>query len=452
MPPVLAIARNAFLESIRQPVVLFLVLLAGLLLVFTTWNSGYSLGYVTTESAEVQADDKVLLDVGMSTIFVMGAILAGFIATSVISREIENKTVLTVISKPISRVSIIVGKYLGVVATLLVATIVMVCFLMLCIRHGVLSTAADDPRAPVITFGLLSVGISLVLAAWLNYFYGWNFPQTALLTLLPLALIAYGLAVATSNKWEWVHPHEHWKPQILTACLALGMAILVLSAVATAASTRLGQVMTIVVCMGVFVASLLSTFLVGRFVFQNEAVGRIRQIEALDPSKTFTSDHSPLVLTLERPLPRPVEPGQAIFYSPSPNGFPLFSTGNYGSFKGDLQEANQLFANTVPPSIIALSAASDKVTLRTIGNGTLNVTRDPQRSDYLFLAPTRISAGRLAIWGTVPNLQFFWLLDAVSQNRPVPRSYLGLASLYCLVHVTAFLSLAVILFQRRDVA
>jgi hypothetical protein len=48
-------------------------------------------------------------------------------------------------------------------------------------------------------------------------------------------------------------------------------------------------------------------------------------------------------------------------------------------------------------------------------------------------------------------MQFYWLLDAVSQNRPVPPDYFALAILYTFSQVGVFLSLATVLFQRRDV-
>jgi hypothetical protein len=71
--------------------------------------------------------------------------------------------------------------------------------------------------------------------------------------------------------------------------------------------------------------------------------------------------------------------------------------------------------------------------------------------DYVFITPTRTSTTKLALWGAIPNLQYFWLVDAVTQNRPVPRNYLFLTGLYTLAQVTIFLSLAVMLFQKRDV-
>jgi ABC-type transport system involved in multi-copper enzyme maturation permease subunit len=448
---ILPIARNAFLESVRQPIVLFLVLLSGIFQILTTWNAGYSLGYTTQESAEVRADDKILLDVGLSTVFVIGALLAAFVATSVISREIDNKTVLTVISKPISRVSVILGKYLGVVGTVLISAIIMIAFLLMAVRHGVMSTAADEVDKPVVIFALLSVILSLGVAAWFNYFYGWNFPQTALLLLLPLAIVAYLCIMLVGKKWVFQDLHTDFKPQILTACACLLMAVLVLCAVATAASTRLGQVMTIIVCLGVFVAALLSNFFLGKRVFRNEAIGIVGQVEQLDPSRSFVDDHAPLRITGEGVFSTTPARGSAVYYGPNPNGYPLVSGSDYANLRGDVSDPNVLFGEGTPPAIIATESDNQHITIRTIGSRTLPIGREPRKGDYLFLTPTRVNYAYLSAWGALPNLQYFWLLDAVSQNRRVPPQYLASAAAYSVFQIGAMLSLAVILFQRRDV-
>ena len=57
----------------------------------------------------------------------------------------------------------------------------------------------------------------------------------------------------------------------------------------------------------------------------------------------------------------------------------------------------------------------------------------------------------MAAWGIVPNIQYFWLVDAVTQNQPVPRSHVAMLGLYAAAQVGIFLSLAVVLFQRRQV-
>jgi len=51
----------------------------------------------------------------------------------------------------------------------------------------------------------------------------------------------------------------------------------------------------------------------------------------------------------------------------------------------------------------------------------------------------------------VPNMQFFWLVDAVSQNQPVPAGYMLMLLGYTACQIGVFLSLGIALFQKRDV-
>ena len=50
-----------------------------------------------------------------------------------------------------------------------------------------------------------------------------------------------------------------------------------------------------------------------------------------------------------------------------------------------------------------------------------------------------------------PNFQIFWLADAVNQEHAIPLGYISSTLLYGLLLIVAALSLAVILFQRREV-
>ena len=51
----------------------------------------------------------------------------------------------------------------------------------------------------------------------------------------------------------------------------------------------------------------------------------------------------------------------------------------------------------------------------------------------------------------LPNLQFFWPADALTQGHTITLEYLGVVTLYAVCISVAFLSLAIILFQKRDV-
>jgi ABC-type transport system involved in multi-copper enzyme maturation permease subunit len=154
--PLLAIARNAFLESIRQPVFVVLVLAGILALVLNVNLAAFTL----------EDDNKLLIDLGLSTLFLSGLLMAAFTATSVLSREIENKTVLTVVSKPVPRPQVVVGKFLGVAAAIATAYWLLAAVFLLTVRHRVQSSvrAEDIFDPPVVTFGLLAIGLTFLIA------------------------------------------------------------------------------------------------------------------------------------------------------------------------------------------------------------------------------------------------------------------------------------------------
>jgi hypothetical protein len=91
------------------------------------------------------------------------------------------------------------------------------------------------------------------------------------------------------------------------------------------------------------------------------------------------------------------------------------------------------------------------ITVKQVGERPIAMRAVPTRDDYVFVQPTKTNAGALAAWGAFPNLHFFYLIDAVTQNQKIPLSYAGLAACYSLFQIGAMLSLAVALFQTRDV-
>lgn len=446
----LTIARNTFIESVRQPIVFILILIAGLIQVLNTWSTAYSMD--NDVIGPLTGDNKLLFDFSLGTIFVLGTVLAGFVATAVISREIENKTVLTIVSKPVGRVTLILGKFLGVTTCVVISTIAMLVFLLLALRHGVMSTAADELDGPVLVFGLGAIALAMGLAAWCNYFYGWNFPQTMVVLMVPFLVLGYVGVLLLDKKWA-LQPITHdLQPQILIACSCLLMAVLVLCAVATAASTRLGQVMTIVVCVGVFLLALLSNYLFGRFVFSNTLIGTVTSVTSPDPAKAaFDEPGDTLVIDLERPPDESLQAGDPFYYSPSPNGFPMIPRATYPGIKGKLDDATALLGPQAPSSIVITSIDGKTLTVRNVGATPVPIYRAPEQGDYVFHAQTHIHPVPLVLWGALPNLQFFWMLDAITQIRAIPPLYVGLVGLYSLAQIGAFLSLGVILFQGRDV-
>ena len=281
-----SVARNTFTEAIRQPIFVVLLLGTMLLLVLNPALCAYAF----------DDDNKLLIDLGLSTLFLSGLLLAAFTATGVFSREIENHTVLTVISKPIGRPSFVVGKYLGVAAALAVAYWFWATVFLLTARHKVLSSALDPWDWPVIVFGLLALAVAFGVATLGNYFYRWVFPSTLTAVLIPAATVAYLLVLKVDKNWEIQSFSEDVDPQLFIALFLVLQALCALCAVAVAASTRLGQVMTLTVCSVLFLLGLSSEYLFGahrdEHVLAALAYSVVPNLGVHWPSDALTQQHA----------------------------------------------------------------------------------------------------------------------------------------------------------------
>jgi ABC-type transport system involved in multi-copper enzyme maturation permease subunit len=82
--------------------------------------------------------------VGLSSISLFGVIIAIFIGIGLVSKEIEKKTLYTILSRPVRRWEFIVGKYLGLIMTLVVNTALMTAgfYIALMITNGLHKTDA----------------------------------------------------------------------------------------------------------------------------------------------------------------------------------------------------------------------------------------------------------------------------------------------------------------------
>jgi hypothetical protein len=250
----LAITRNTFLESIRQPIMLVLLVVATLGLIFSNALSAYTM----------ENDQRMMIDMGLSTIFVCGTLIAAFIATNVLTLEIENKTALTVISKPVGRPLFVIGKFLGVALAIALATAYMTFVFLLVEMHGTMQTVRDPWHGPVLLFGIGAALLGLLAALWCNYFYNMVFASTAIAVTTPLMALAYVLAMMFDAHFTPQAMAASFEPNLWLALIPLLMAILVLTAVAVAASTRLTQVMTVIITIGVFLLGMLSDHFIGR--------------------------------------------------------------------------------------------------------------------------------------------------------------------------------------------
>lgn len=320
---VYAIAANTFVESVRQPVFAVIVGAATALIVLSPYITMFTLN----------DSPRLITDMGLATVMLAGLFLAAFSASNVISEEIENRTVLTVVAKPVGRGTFILGKFLGVVSSLLVGVYILSLALVLTSSGGALEADIEQELSLGIVGAVFgSMFLAVCYGVYCNFFQDKAFPSRAIGAAVPLFTISFLL-------FCFLDPREYTfgafgtgiEIQLVFGCVMLLWAILILAAVAVAVSTRLNVVVNVALCSGVFLLGLLSDFL-------------------------FTSD-----------------------------------------FSKDMLPAKVLY---------------------------------------------RI----------VPNLQVFWIADLISARVPVHYFHVVATGVYALCHLMAFLFLAMLLFQERELA
>ena len=109
------IALNVFRESVRDKVLYSLVMFAVLMIAASYLLSQLSAGQ----------DIKIIKDLGLAAMSLFGLFIAVFIGIGLVSKEVEKRSIYSLLTKPISRHQFIIGKYLGLVLTLVVNLTVM---------------------------------------------------------------------------------------------------------------------------------------------------------------------------------------------------------------------------------------------------------------------------------------------------------------------------------------
>jgi len=259
-----AIAVNAFIETVRQPIFTILLLATYGVLILDVPLTGYSMA----TDAEV-GDLRMLVDLGLSTIMFSGVFFAAFSASGALSRDIERGTVLTVVTKPVPRPTVLTGKFLGVAAAVTVAFYLMTIVFLMTARLGVKSTAAARLDPVVLYLGIGALVTAMTAALFCNYFFGWQFAGAHVTTSLIVFTAAAAALGFIGEHWTITPFGEGVDLRVLTVLGLLWMAVMVVTAIAVAISTRLGQGATLGVCLGVFMFSVATADLFGQHMETN---------------------------------------------------------------------------------------------------------------------------------------------------------------------------------------
>ncbi len=141
MKAIFWISKNTFLEAVRQKFFSFLLFLVVALTAISVGISGFDFG-----SNEL----KFIADFGFGGLFLFGSILAVVMTVQLFFAEIENRTAITLLSKPVNRSAFIVGKFFGIWLLLGVFVLILsaILALVLALRQPILAAEALSKGVP----------------------------------------------------------------------------------------------------------------------------------------------------------------------------------------------------------------------------------------------------------------------------------------------------------------
>lgn len=372
MRAVYAIARNTFMETVRQPAYGLVGIVCAAVLVLSTQFSGHIYTFGAGSGLKKPAD-RMVAELGLSTLLAAGLVLAVLSTANVVGREIENRTALSVLSKKIGRAAFVVGKFFGVALAVGLAIVSLLMFLLLTLRMGVSITAADTFDTGVIVALIAAPLLAVLVATFRNYYGGRPWIGTFSLSFMALTAVAFlffalfdktyrpsFLPLPTGEAWDALEytVRENigitYDVEVVKAGLLTLGSVIVMVAVALAASTRLAAGGNLAVTGLVALAGLTSEFF-------RDAVAAAAATRATGESWFW----------LRRAL---------------------------------------LHDQTIPETLYNI---------------------------YYALAP---------------NLQHFWMVDALSREVDIPWSYVGESMGYGALYAAAMVCVACFLFERREVA
>ena len=177
-PRIYYIATNTFREAVRDRVLYNLVAFALLL-------SGAA---VLVGQISIDIEKLVVINLGLTAVSLFGVVIAIFIGIGLVAKEIDKKTLYTVLSRPVARWEFIAGKFFGLAGTLVVNTACMavgVFAALLYVSHHLQSSDAG------VLVALYFIVLQFVLITALALFFS-SFSSPLLSAVFAFALFIIG--------------------------------------------------------------------------------------------------------------------------------------------------------------------------------------------------------------------------------------------------------------------
>ncbi len=183
MKTIFSIAKNTFKETIRDKI-LYTIFGFGLIFILSDFFF-----------AEISLNDPAMIkSFGLAGIYLFGSIITIFLASSLIYKEIERRTLYFVLSKPVERYQVILGKFAGLLAAV-VLTLLFMTFVYLAVV-GYSAGIFDWMALFAIFFQLLEAALFIAL---LVFFSSFASPLPSILSAVMLLFAGHLLPTALEN-------------------------------------------------------------------------------------------------------------------------------------------------------------------------------------------------------------------------------------------------------------
>jgi ABC-type transport system involved in multi-copper enzyme maturation permease subunit len=180
----MAIGRNTFTELVRQKVFYFLLLFA----LFVIGNSAFLAKF------SFQEEFQMLKDVALGAMSVFLSLLAILATATLLPRDLEDRTIFTILSKPVPRHEYLLGKLLGVVILLTLSALLMGALFVLVLLLREQSVLIETRNSLADSPGEITASLAEVTKSA----FGWDLiPAMAILLVKSVLLASLTLMVST---------------------------------------------------------------------------------------------------------------------------------------------------------------------------------------------------------------------------------------------------------------
>jgi hypothetical protein len=244
-----AIASNAFMELVRQPIFLLLMTTSACFNVFLAAVPYFGFG----------DDPKLVKDSTLAVTLLAGLLASVLCASASVAQEIRTGTALTVLAKPVGRLTFILAKYAGLAGTLLLITYANMIASLLASRMAFDAYGSTDSQSLVIY--AVAVLLAYGIGGFSNFFLRRPFVSDTVFTFVLLTTLALWVVVQFTHLDRQFVGAAVVDWRLLPAGVLILFALLVLAGLALACSTRFDTVPTLAICSAFFLVGLMTDYL-----------------------------------------------------------------------------------------------------------------------------------------------------------------------------------------------